>query len=122
MPRWRLELVKFLRHVDDDAFWIICWNTICDDYDVEGLDVVEIRLLGFTLPEIWLQDCVEAGTSWSSTAGPYCVEDSLYVDGSRDVLVAVVVFGVQEVNVNTVFIVLGTDRGYGCQRGAGLAP
>lgn len=94
LPRWRLELVEFLRHIDDDAFRIVGRDAVGDDDDVERLDGVEVRLLGFAFAEVRFQDGVEAGAGRGASAGPDGVEDPLYVPGSCDVSVAGVVSGV----------------------------
>ena len=114
LPWRRLKLVELLRYRTDDTFGIISGDTIRDDDDIERFDALDIVLLLLAFCKIRFQDLIELSTSRGAPTRPDGVEDPLHLIGFSDVFVARIILGIQEVDVDTVFIVRSADRGDGC--------
>ena len=122
LPRGSLEFIKFGSHGNDDRFWIVSGDAVGDDDDIEGFDRIEVVFLGFAFAEIGSQNSVKASSRGSAAAGAYSFENTLHVYGVGDVLVRYIIAGVEEVDVDTVFVVGGADGCDGCEGGGSLAP
>lgn len=122
MPRWRFEFVKLRSYGNDDGFRVVSGNAVRDDNYVEGFDGIEVVFFGFAVAEIGAQNGVEASSGRGSAAGADGLENTLHGFGAGDVLVGAVIAGVEEVDVDAVFVVGGADGGDGCKGGGGFAP
>ena len=78
--------------------------------------------LGFAVAEIGAQDGVEAASGGGSAGGAYGFENALDGFGAGNVLIGAVVAGVEEMDVDAVFVMGSADGGDGREGGGGFAP
>ena len=109
---------------NDDAFGIVGGDAVGDDDDIERFDNagVEGVFVGFAFREVRCQNLVEFGSRGRAAAGADSVKDARHLCGVGDILVGGAVLGVEEIDVDAVFVVGGADRGDGSEGGAGFAP
>lgn len=104
LPCRGIELVQFLRSLDESAFNVIRGLAVGDTDDVDGLFGLR---LGCVLSEVFAEDLVESLAGERRASGSYGVEDFLHAACAGHV--EVFVFVVEEVDVNTVCVVSSAD-------------
>jgi len=119
LPRRRLEAVELLRGLDQRAFEVVRGYAVGDADDVDWLCGAGLRLV---VGEVAGEDVVERAADRGRAAGAHGLEDFAHRAGAGDVAVGRGWGVVEEVDVDSVGVVGGADRGDGHEGVGGLAP
>lgn len=131
LPRLSTHGIQLARRVDDDALDVVRRHAVGDDDDVERFQRRLVAVGGALerichLGQVRFEDLVEPRARRSAAQGPHVLEQRLHRPRGRHVGVPAVsclrVAVVEEVDVETVGVVGGADRGDGRNRSGGLAP
>lgn len=123
LPGLGIVRVKFLGGADDHALDVVAGHAVGDDDDVERLDCCRLPL-GLLrhrcgeFGEIWPQDMCQSCTGGCASQRSDGLEEILDCRGGGDVGIAAVsgvgIAMVEEIDVDTIRVVGGTDRCDGC--------
>lgn len=131
LVRGRLDLVELLGVVHKDALRIVGGTAVGDDDDVDRLGRVKVTRTVGDVRNVWFEDAVKTRSRGCGTAGTNRLEQPLDLAGVTDMEVSARGLGagtdgggavVQEVNVDTVWVVRRAERGDGAEGIADFSP